>query len=534
METAFWPNFHPLVIFVILDYILVSMREYYKYGAVHRFHKNVKRDMIDNILNQDEDFIHKETHSAGFTHLMNVECNRMHKLVNESITRLFFGVVSTIWGILSLKKVDVRLALLGIFFKSPLVAMLQELGRKDIVKYGKLYDASQGAAHRVARSILSPGVIHLLQANVAQHKAVKWYMEKQESFILYLEHTHFRQTLLCLVSHGLNNGEDVLLLAMGMTCVLEKTITIGMYFTFRSHLSLIDQGLKELLGLWNEVMTLRMSSNVYFELLYRKSMIQNHENCTSHLDDEDNLTLSLNNVSFAYQSNSFIKVLDGIDLQLSAGKVVALCGASGGGKSTVTRLIQRFYDKTDIKTIDLAWLRKQIRVIDQDPVLPDLTIHENIALGLDDDSDLDKLLVQQRVVAAAKLADADNFIITKCEKGYDTPVRFISRLSGGERQRIAIARALISHASIIICDEITASLDAETEQTVMGTLLRALKGKAVLLIAHRLSTIRHADEIAFLEKGRIVERGTHDELIQMNGRYASYVKTLNSSPDSFE
>jgi ATP-binding cassette subfamily B (MDR/TAP) protein 1 len=272
-------------------------------------------------------------------------------------------------------------------------------------------------------------------------------------------------------------------------------------------------------------------------------MIQNHENCTSHLDDEDNLNLSLNNVSFAYQSNSFIKVLDGIDLQLSAGKVVALCGASGGGKSTVTRLIQRFYDptdgkielnKTDIKTIDLAWLRKQIKVIDQDPVLPDLTIHENIALGLDDDNDLDKRLVQERVVAAAKLADADNFITTKCEKGYDTPVRFISRLSGGERQRIAIARALISHASIIICDEITASLDAETEQTVMGTLLRALKGKAVLLIAHRLSTIRHADEIAFLEKGRIVERGTHDELIQMNGRYASYVKTLNSSPDSFE
>jgi ABC-type multidrug transport system fused ATPase/permease subunit len=260
MQTSFWSHFRPLVIFIILDYILLSMKEYYKYGAVHRFHKDAKTDMINNILNQDEDFIHEERHSAGFTHLMNVECNRMQRIVNETLTHLVFGLLTTIWGAWSLAHVDRRLTILGLFFKSPLVAMLQNLSRKDIVKYGKLYDASQGAAHRVARSILSPGVIHLLQANVAQRKAVGWYLDKQQDFIQYLEYTHLRQTLLCLVRHGLNNLEDVLLLAMGMTCVLEKTITIGMYFTYRSHLTLLDQGLKELFGLWDEIMTIRMTS----------------------------------------------------------------------------------------------------------------------------------------------------------------------------------------------------------------------------------------------------------------------------------
>ena len=542
METSFWPNFRPLVLFTVLDYILVSLQEYYKHGARHRFHKDVKTDMINNILTQDEYFIHEERHSSGFTHLMNVECNRMQRIINESVTRLFFGVLTTVWGFWSLTHVDRRLALLGIFFKSPLVIILQNLSRKDIVKYGKLYDASQGAAHRVATSILSPGVIHLLQANVAQHKAVQWYIEKQNEFIRYLECTHFRQTLLCMVPHGLNHCENVLLLAVGMICVLEKKMTRGMYSIFRSHLSLLARGLKELFELWNEIMTIRMSATVYFELLYRESKIRSSDSCAIE-QETDNLTLSLCNVSFAYDLNPSVKILDGIDLHLKPGKVVALCGHSGGGKSTVTRLMQRFYDPTngrielnnvDIKNFDLTWLRKHIRVIDQDPVLPDLTIFENIALGLDDENTLEEEFLYNRVVEAAKLADAHNFITTKCENGYDTPVRFISRLSGGERQRIAIARAIISDAPIYICDEITASLDAETERIVMNTLTRAMKGKTVLLIAHRLSTIRHADEIAVLEKGRIIERGSHDELLQLkNGRYFSYVRTLGSS-DSFD
>jgi ABC-type multidrug transport system fused ATPase/permease subunit len=155
-----------------------------------------------------------------------------------------------------------------------------------------------------------------------------------------------------------------------------------------------------------------------------------------------------------------------------------------------------------------------------------MTIFENISLGMAE-NDVKRGgddYVRNRVIEAAKLAEAHDFIMNKCESGYDTPIRQISRLSGGQRQRIALARALVSNAQILICDEITASLDAETEKKVLGTLFRAMRDKALLVIAHRLSTIRHADEIVFMEDGKIIERGSHDELLRLNGRYCDYLR----------
>ena len=290
-------------------------------------------------------------------------------------------------------------------------------------------------------------------------------------------------------------------------------------------------------------MTLRMSSHVYFELMYRQSKITSigggkggegggevivPKNC-------DQSCLVLKNVSFSYKLNPTMKVLSGIDLRLQKDKIVALVGGSGGGKSSIARLIQRFYDPTsgsielnniDIRSIDVSWLRRHIRCIDQDHVLPpDLTIHENISLGMtQNDVKRGNEYVRDKVIEAAKLAEAHDFILNKCESGYDTPIRQISRLSGGQRQRIALARALISNAQILICDEITASLDAETEKKVLGTLFTAMRGKTLLVVAHRLSTIRHADEIVFMEDGKIVERGSHDELLLLKGRYYDYLR----------
>ena len=177
--------------------------------------------------------------------------------------------------------------------------------------------------------------------------------------------------------------------------------------------------------------------------MYRKSLIssgprQMPENINNGLE------LCLKKVSFAYQLNPKVKVLDEVDLHLKPGLIVALCGGSGGGKTTITRLVQRFYDPTqgsielngiDIKDLDVAWLRTHIAVVNQDPVLlPDMSIHENIALGLNKHG-VSEEIVRQEVVNAAKLAEAHDFITNKCESGYDTQIRHVHRLSGGQRQR---------------------------------------------------------------------------------------------------
>jgi len=217
------------------------------------------------------------------------------------------------------------------------------------------------------------------------------------------------------------------------------------------------------------------------------------------------------------------EVLHDVTFDIQPGEVVGIVGSSGSGKSTVAKLIQRLYvpesgrvlvDGVDLAMVDLAWLRRQIGVVLQENVLFNRSVRENIALA-------DPALPMERIIAAASLAGAHDFILEMPE-GYDTTVgERGSSLSGGQRQRIAIARALIADPRILIFDEATSALDYESERIVQQNMRRIASGRTVFVIAHRLSTVRHADRIITIERGRIVEDGTHDELIRSNGRYAN-------------
>ncbi|MGH7781690.1 MAG: ABC transporter ATP-binding protein [Candidatus Binataceae bacterium] len=223
-------------------------------------------------------------------------------------------------------------------------------------------------------------------------------------------------------------------------------------------------------------------------------------------------------VSFRYGAQW---VLRDINLEVGAGKVVALVGMSGGGKSTIADLIPRFYDVQegriavdgiDVRRIKIDSLRAQIGLVTQNTFLFNDTIRANIAYG----SESRKL---ERVTAAAKLANAHDFIM-RLPKAYDTIVGELGiRLSGGERQRIAIARALLKDAPILILDEATSSLDSESERSVQEALELLMRNRTTLMIAHRLSTVRRADRIVVVVHGRIVEEGTHDELLVRDGEY---------------
>ncbi|HEX9446806.1 MAG TPA: type I secretion system permease/ATPase [Dongiaceae bacterium] len=216
------------------------------------------------------------------------------------------------------------------------------------------------------------------------------------------------------------------------------------------------------------------------------------------------------------------EILKGISLEIPAGQTIGIVGASGSGKSTLTKLVQRLYvpesgrvmiDGIDLALVDPAWLRRQIGVVLQENVLFNRTVRENIALA-------DPGMPMELVVQAAKLAGAHDFIL-QLPEGYDTLIgERGGTLSGGQRQRIAIARALVGNPRILIFDEATSALDYESEQAIQQNMQQICHGRTVLIIAHRLSTVRSCHRIITVEQGRIVEDGSHDELIRQNGRYA--------------
>jgi len=232
---------------------------------------------------------------------------------------------------------------------------------------------------------------------------------------------------------------------------------------------------------------------------------------------------------FAYPTAPEHIICNGFSLLIPAGKSMALCGASGSGKSTLIQLLERFYDPlsgcvtldgVDIKTLNVRWLRAQLGLVGQEPVLFQGTVAQNIAYGKSTPA------TQAEIEKAAKAANAHDFITTNLQNGYNTEVGLKGgRLSGGQKQRVAIARALIKNPAILLLDEATSALDNQSEAVVQTALdgVMATQKLTTIVIAHRLSTIRNADGIAVLCEGKVLELGTHEELLVLQGLYASLV-----------
>ncbi|KAI8141628.1 putative ABC transporter protein [Fennellomyces sp. T-0311] len=237
--------------------------------------------------------------------------------------------------------------------------------------------------------------------------------------------------------------------------------------------------------------------------------------------------IEFRNINFAYPTRPDIEVLKDFNLTIRPGMTVAFCGPSGSGKSTTIQLLQRFYDPAsghvlvdgnDVKDINLRWLREQIGVVSQEPVLFNMTIRQNLMLGVHHQ------VTQEDVINACQKANCHSFI-SKLPKGYDTLVgEHGGMMSGGQKQRIAIARAILKNPSILLLDEATSALDTQSERLVQRALDVAAADRTTIVIAHRLSTIRNADLIVVMQQGDLVEQGTHNELLKRDGVYAELVR----------
>ena len=304
---------------------------------------------------------------------------------------------------------------------------------------------------------------------------------------------------------------QAIVLLLGGRMVVNGSLSLGSFITFNVLVAMLVMPLR-MLGMWiGQSQRATASGERIFEVMDEPEDVGDRPGAVELPAGEGRVRFE--RVSFGYDERR--PVVQNVDLELEPGRTVALIGHTGSGKTTLAMLVPRFYDVTagritidgvDIRDATLASLRRQIGIVAQDPFLFSATVRENIAFGRPDATD-------EEVTAAARLAQADEFI-EELPLGYETVIgeRGIT-LSGGQRQRIAISRALLVDPRILILDDATASVDATTEARIRLGLRQAMKGRTTIIIAHRLSTLALADELVVLDRGRIVARGTHDELV---------------------
>ena len=317
----------------------------------------------------------------------------------------------------------------------------------------------------------------------------------------------------------INKVTVVAIIFFGAKLVIANKLTVGELIAFNMIASQLTAPVLRIAQLWQDFQQVRLSVDRVGDILNTtpEPGRASQTNLPTIRGD-----IRLDGITFRYRVDGQ-PVLRDLSLNIPAGQVVGIVGSSGSGKSTMAKLIQRLYvpetgrvlvDGVDLALADPSWLRRQIGVVLQENILFNRSVRENIALS-------NPAMPMENVIEAARLAGADEFILSLPE-GYGTLIgERGASLSGGQRQRIAVARALVVDPRILIFDEATSALDYESEAAIQANMRRICAGRTVLLIAHRLSTVRSADRIITIERGQIVEDGTHEALLQTNGRYAS-------------
>ncbi len=446
--------------------------------------------------------------------------SRITNDVNVIKAMVSFAVTS------SLKDVFTILGLVGVIFyrdwKMAIFALvILPLAFFPVVEFGRrVRRASTGCQEAMADLNV------FLHETIAGNKIVKAFGRETHEKNRFREKTEalFKVELRAVVARSLSSPVMEFLGGVGIAFiiwyggskVIAGTSTAGTFFSFMAAVLMLYDPVKKITRLNNVLQQGMAAADRVFDILETGSDI---------LDPPEPVRLPRQPHRVAFEDAWFryddAWVLKGIDLAVAEGEVLALVGMSGGGKTTLVNLIPRFFDVRrgavtidgiDIRRFSLADLRGQIAVVTQEPILFNDTVRYNIAYGRPDAG-------ESEIIAAAEAANALNFI-RSLPQGLDTPIGELGgRLSGGEKQRLCIARALIKDAPILILDEATSALDTEAEMLVQQALVNLMQGRTTFVIAHRLSTVEHADRIAVVVDGRIVEQGTHADLLACKGEY---------------
>ncbi len=483
---------------------------------------NVQQQLYRHMLSLDLSFFHANAAGTLITRFTN-DVAVMRTAVGECLTSSFRGTLTLLMLVGVMFYQDWKLALGASLVFPPTAWFVARLGRK-MRRVASTTQAELGQFSAFLNQTFQ-GMRHVKAYGMEAHEAERTHGITENIYRLAVK--GFRIAALSQpVTEALSGLAIVAVILYGGMQVISGQNTPGALFSFITAFLLAYEPMKRLAKMNAQLQTGLAAAERVFAVLDMRATIQD-DPTAQDLSVRD-CSLAFNQVSFAYPDGT--EALRQVSIAVPHGKTVAIVGASGSGKSTIVNLLPRFYDVqsgaitiggVDIRLVRLRSLRAQIALVSQETALFDDTIRANIAYGKTG-------ATESEIVAAAEAAFADSFI-RQLPQGYDTAVGENGlKLSGGQRQRIAIARAMLRNAPILLLDEATSALDNEAERAVQEALRRLQQGRTTIVVAHRLSTIVDADSIVVLQQGRVVEQGTHAELLQRNGAYARLYGQLDN------
>jgi subfamily B ATP-binding cassette protein MsbA len=481
--------------------------------------KDIRADLYSHLQSLSLEFYSQSKTGELMSRATN-DIAQVRKAIVSGFVGIFDKSFMLLGGVIYLFVQNWRLALIS-FVLFPLIGYIVDKFNRRIRK------VSQRAQEKVAN------VSDILQETLSGIRVVKSFGREDYEYERFQEqnHANFQANLknsqlkatLLPVTEFLGGLSFLIVLWFGGREVIGGDMSVGNLMAFFTLMIYITNPMKALTGLSGTIQKALASAERVFEVIDIQPAIEDRPDAVELTDV--NGTIELEDVTFSYDGNEL--ALSEVNLEVNPGEMVALVGPSGAGKSTLVNLIPRFYDpdegavyldKTDIRDYKVKSLRDKMGIVPQETILFGGTIADNIYYG-------DLNASEEEMKAAAKAANAHGFI-TSFAQGYETELgeRGVG-LSGGQKQRIAIARAILKDPEILILDEATSSLDAESEALVQEALERLMENRTTFVIAHRLSTVLNADRIVVMDDGEIIQTGTHEELIDREGVYRDLYKT---------